>query len=271
MADFEDSNTPTWENTIEGQINLRDAVAGTIRFTSPSGKEYALGEKLATLLVRPRGWHLVEKHVLVDGEPVSAGLFDFGLYFFHNAQTLLEQGLGPVLLPAEDGEPPRGAALERHLRHGAGRDRHPAGHRSSATVLIETILAAFEMDEILYELREHSAGLNCGRWDYIFSVIKKFTSRPGLRAARPRPGHDDHPLHALLQPAGDQDLPPARRARDRRHGGADPDQERPRGQRRGAREGARPTRSARPTTATTAPGSPTRAWSRSRATPSTRS
>ena len=177
MADFEDSNTPTWENTIQGQINLRDAVNGTITFTNPDGKEYALGETLATLLVRPRGWHLIEKHVLVDGEPVSAGIFDLGLYLFHNAKTLLAKGSGPYFyLPK----------MESHLEARLWNDVFlviedelgiPPGSMR-ATVLIETILAAFEMDEILYELREHSAGLNCGRWDYIFSVIKKFRTRP---------------------------------------------------------------------------------------------
>ena len=177
MADFEDSNTPTWENTLQGQINLRDAVNGTITFTSPDGKEYALGETLATLLVRPRGWHLIEKHVLIDGEPVSAGIFDLALFAFHNAKTLLGKGSGPYFyLPK----------LESHLEARLWNDIFlviqeeigvPRGS-IRATVLIETILAAFEMDEILYELREHSAGLNCGRWDYIFSVIKKFRTRP---------------------------------------------------------------------------------------------
>jgi malate synthase len=177
MADFEDSNTPTWENTIQGQINLRDAVGGTITFASPDGKQYALGEELATLLVRPRGWHLIEKHVLVDGEPVSAGIFDLALFAFHNARPLLELGSGPYFyLPK----------LESHLEARLWNDIFlviqeeigiPRGS-IRATVLIETILAAFEMDEILYELREHSAGLNCGRWDYIFSVIKKFRTRP---------------------------------------------------------------------------------------------
>jgi malate synthase len=178
MADFEDSNTPTWENTVQGQVNLRDAVAGTITF-SGGGKDYALGEDLATLLVRPRGWHLIEKHVLIDGEPVSAGIFDLALYTFHNAATLLAKGSGPYFyLPK----------LESHLEARLWNDIFlmvqeeigiPRGSMR-ATVLIETILAAFEMDEILYELREHSAGLNCGRWDYIFSVIKKFRSRPGF-------------------------------------------------------------------------------------------
>ena len=176
MSDFEDSNTPTWENTIQGQINLRDAVNGTITLSS-GGKEYALGENLATLLVRPRGWHLLEKHVLVDGEPVSAGIFDFALYMFHNAKTLLAKGSGPYFyLPK----------MESHLEARLWNDiivmtqdeiGVPQGS-VRATVLIETILAAFEMEEILYELRDHSAGLNCGRWDYIFSVIKKFRSRP---------------------------------------------------------------------------------------------
>jgi len=173
MADFEDSNTPTWSNNIEGQHNLRDAIRGTIRYESPEGKKYQLGSKLATLMVRPRGWHLDEKHFLVDGKPISGSLFDFGLFFFHNAQTLLSKGTGPYFyLPK----------LENHLEARLWNDVFcfaqselgiPRGS-IRATVLIETILAAFEMDEILYELREHSAGLNCGRWDYIFSYIKKF-------------------------------------------------------------------------------------------------
>ena len=176
MSDFEDSNTPTWENTIQGQINLRDAVDGTISF-SQKGKEYALGENLATLLVRPRGWHLLEKHVTVDGEKVSAGIFDFALFMFHNAKNLLAKGSGPYFyLPK----------MESHLEARLWNDiivmtqdaiGVPQGS-VRATVLIETILAAFEMEEILYELRDHSAGLNCGRWDYIFSCIKKFRSRP---------------------------------------------------------------------------------------------
>ncbi|MGD9696360.1 MAG: malate synthase A [Thermoleophilia bacterium] len=176
MSDFEDSNTPTWENTIQGQINLRDAVNGTISFSS-GGKDYSLNDEIATLLVRPRGWHLDEKHFLVDGQPVSAGIFDLALYTFHNAKTKLAQGSGPYFyLPK----------LESHLEARLWNDIFvviqdeigiPQGS-IRATVLIETILAAFEMEEILYELRDHSAGLNCGRWDYIFSVIKKFRSRP---------------------------------------------------------------------------------------------
>ena len=178
MSDFEDSNTPTWSNTIDGQINLRDAVDGTISFSS-NGKEYALGENLATLLVRPRGWHLREKHVLIDGEQVSAGIFDFALFMFHNAKNLLAKGSGPYFyLPK----------MESHLEARLWNDiivrtqdeiGVPQGS-VRATVLIETILAAFEMEEILYELRDHSAGLNCGRWDYIFSCIKKFRTRPGF-------------------------------------------------------------------------------------------
>ncbi len=173
MADFEDSNSPTWQNNIEGQINLRDAIDGTIGFTSPEGKKYALAEKTAVLLVRPRGWHLVERHCLVDGKPMSGSLFDFGLFFFHNAKNLLAKGTGPYFyLPK----------MEHYLEARLWNDVFvfaqdyvgvPQGS-IRATVLIETILGAFHMDEILWELRDHSAGLNCGRWDYIFSFIKKF-------------------------------------------------------------------------------------------------
>ena len=176
MADFEDANAPTWSNNIEGQLNLRDAVRRTIEFSAPGGKTYRLNDKIATLLVRPRGWHLLEKHVLVDGKPVSASLFDFALYFFHNAKELIAHGSGAYFyLPK----------MESHLEARLWNDVFiraqtelglPVG-TIRATVLIETILAAFEMHEILYELRDHSAGLNCGRWDYIFSFIKKFRSR----------------------------------------------------------------------------------------------
>ncbi|HKV58934.1 MAG TPA: malate synthase A [Ktedonobacteraceae bacterium] len=177
MADFEDSLSPTWERTVSGQINLRDAVRRTITFSNPDGKQYALNEKTATLLVRPRGWHLIEKHVLIDGKPVSGGIFDFGLYFFHNVRALLERGTGPYFyLPK----------LENHLEARLWNDIFVMAQKElgipqgtiKATVLIETILATFEMDEILYELREHSSGLNCGRWDYIFSAIKKFRKIP---------------------------------------------------------------------------------------------
>ena len=172
MADFEDSNSPTWKNVIDGQVNLRDAVRRTISYTGPEGKSYRLDERTATLIVRPRGWHLDERHVLVGGRPISASLFDFGLYFFHNARELLARGTGPYFyLPK----------LESHLEARLWNDVFVWSQREvgiavgtvRATVLIETILAAFEMDEILYELRDHSAGLNCGRWDYIFSLIKK--------------------------------------------------------------------------------------------------
>jgi malate synthase len=177
MADFEDSNSPTWNNNIEGQHNLRDAIRGTIQYVSPEGKRYQLGPNPATLFVRPRGWHLDEKHFLVDGKPISASLFDFGLFFFHNAAALLSKGTGPYFyLPK----------MESHLEARLWNDVFSLAQdelgipRGSirATVLIETILAAFEMDEILYELRDHSAGLNCGRWDYIFSFIKKFRAHP---------------------------------------------------------------------------------------------
>ena len=197
MADFEDSNAPTWANNVEGQINLRDAVRRSISYDHPgTGKHYELNGETATLLVRPRGWHLDESHVLVDGEPVSGGLFDFGLYFFHNARELLSRGTGPYFyLPK----------LENHLEARLWNDVFVAAQEAlgiprgsiRATVLIETILAAFEMDEILYELREHSSGLNCGRWDYIFSYIKKFRARPGWTLPdRWRVGMDEHFLHS---------------------------------------------------------------------------
>ena len=172
MADFEDSNTPTWSNQIDGQVNLRDAIRRTISFTNEAGKAYRLDEKTATLIVRPRGWHLPEKHMLVDGKPVSGAIFDFALYMFHNAKELLARGSGPYFyLPK----------MESHLEARLWNDIFcltqddlgiPRG-TIKATCLIETLLAAFEMDEILYELKEHSAGLNAGRWDYIFSAIKK--------------------------------------------------------------------------------------------------
>ena len=182
MADFEDANSPTWANMIEGQINLRDAIRRTIAFTSPEGKEYRLNDAVAVLLVRPRGWHLVEKHLLIEDEPVAGGLFDFGLYFFHNARELIRRGSGPYFyLPK----------MESHLEARIWNDVFKLAQDElgiaegtiRATVLIETIPAAFEMDEILYELREHSAGLNCGRWDYIFSCIKRFRNKPDFLLA----------------------------------------------------------------------------------------
>jgi len=177
MSDFEDSNTPTWHNTILGQINLRDAVRRTITFESPEGKKYQLNDQIATLLVRPRGWHLNEKHVLVDGEPMSAGIFDFGLFFFHNAKEQLSRGTGPYFyLPKMESH--LEARLWNDIFVKAQDDLGVPQGTIKGCVLIETILAAFEMEEILYELREHSAGLNCGRWDYIFSCIKKFRTDP---------------------------------------------------------------------------------------------
>ena len=176
MADLEDANSPTWQNVVEGQANLQDAVRRQLSFTSPEGKEYRLNEQTAVLLVRPRGWHLPEKHVLVDGEPISASLFDFGLYFFHNAQETLRRGTGPYFyLPKLESH--LEARLWNDVFHAAQDELGLARGSIRATVLIETILAAFEMEEILYELREHMAGLNAGRWDYIFSVIKKFSRR----------------------------------------------------------------------------------------------
>ncbi len=177
MADFEDSNSPTWKNMIEGQYNLIDAVKGTINFKNPEGKSYSLNEKRAVLMVRPRGWHLDESHVLINGEPISGTLFDFGLYFFHNAQTLLKKGSGPYFYLAK---------MENHLEARLWNEVFVFAQKAlkipqgtiRATVLLETILAAFEMEEILYELKEHSAGLNAGRWDYLFSAIKKFRQWP---------------------------------------------------------------------------------------------
>jgi malate synthase len=176
MADFEDSNAPTWDNLLQGQINLRDAVRKSITFEQ-NGKQYRLKDKVAVLMPRPRGWHLEEKHVCIDGSPVAAGIFDFALYFFHCAGELLERGTGPYFyLPK----------LESHLEARLWNDIFNLAQdelgikRGSirATALIETVVAAFEMDEILWELREHSAGLNIGRWDYLFSCIKKFRLNP---------------------------------------------------------------------------------------------
>jgi malate synthase len=178
MADFEDANSPTWENCLDGQINMRDAARRTLTYTSPEGKSYQLKDKIATILARPRGWHLEEKHVLYNGARVSASLFDWGLYFFHNARALLARGSGPYFyLPK----------LESHLEarlwnevfiHAQAELGLPRG-TVRATVLIETITGAFEAEEILHELRDHISGLNCGRWDYMFSMVKKFRNHPG--------------------------------------------------------------------------------------------
>ncbi len=179
MADFEDANTPTWHNMVDGHINLRDAIEGTITYEGSDGRHYELGENPATLLVRPRGWHLPERHFLVDGDPVAGAFFDFGMYMFHNARTLLRSGSGPYFyLPK----------MESHLEARLWNDVFNFAQDAlgiergtiKATVLIETLPAAFEMNEILYELRDHSAGLNAGRWDYIFSAIKCFRDRPDM-------------------------------------------------------------------------------------------
>jgi malate synthase len=176
MADFEDSHSPTWSGTLDGQVNLCDAVRRTITFTSPDGKAYALAPRTAVLFVRPRGWHLVERHCEVDGSPVAGALFDFGLFFYHNAKEQLARGTGPYFyLPKLE------HYLEARLWNDVFRFAQDAlgvlPGTIRATVLIENVLAAFHMDEILWELRDHSAGLNCGRWDYIFSFIKTFADR----------------------------------------------------------------------------------------------
>lgn len=173
MADCEDALSPTWANEVQGQINLKDAVRRTIEFHNPDGRVYQLNEETATLLVRPRGWHLEERHMLVDGEAVSASLFDFGLYLFHNGAELLERGSGPYYYLAKL-ESYHEARLWNDVFRSAQETVGIPQGSIRATVLVETILAAFEMEEILYELRDHAAGLNAGRWDYIFSVIKKF-------------------------------------------------------------------------------------------------
>ncbi len=179
MTDFEDSNSPNWFNQIQGQVNLKDAIRGTISYTNEAGKVYKLNDKIATLQIRPRGWHLDEKHVTVDGQRVSGGIFDFGLVFFHNAKEQIARGFGPFYyLPK----------MESHLEARLWNDIFVLAQNElgiaqgtiKATVLLETILGTFEMEEILYELREHSAGLNAGRWDYIFSAIKKFKNKPGF-------------------------------------------------------------------------------------------
>ena len=177
MADFEDSNTPTWQNNLEGQINLRDAVNKTITYQSPEGKKYDLARQTAVLMVRPRGWHLNEKHFLIGGQEISASLFDFGLFFYHNAKNLVARGTAPYFyLPKMQSH--REARLWNDVFLFSENEMGISPGTIRATALIETIYAAFEMDEILYELRRYIAGLNCGRWDYIFSFIKAFRERP---------------------------------------------------------------------------------------------
>jgi malate synthase len=177
MADFEDANTPTWENMVSGHVNLIDAVKRKIDFTSPEGKRYTLNEQLATIIVRPRGWHLMEKHLLVDGTPIAGAFMDFGLYLFHNATEQLKRGSGPYFyLPKLESH--KEARLWNDIFVRAQEKLGLPKGTIKATVLVETFPAAFEMEEILYELRDHSAGLNAGRWDFIFSAIKKFNHRP---------------------------------------------------------------------------------------------
>jgi len=200
MADFEDASTPTWTNMVEGQFNLADAVRREIDYVDPNnGRTYRLNDKTAVLFVRPRGWHLLERHVTVDGKPMSGSLFDFGLYFFHNAKEALARGTGPYFyLPK----------MESHLEARLWNDVFVHAQETlgvpqksiKATVLIETILATFEMDEILWELRDHSAGLNCGRWDYIFSFIKKFREQAwAVLPDRAQVGMTSHFLRSYSQ------------------------------------------------------------------------
>ena len=200
MADFEDSNSPTWKNCIDGQINLKDAVNKTISFVHPTkDKVYKLNNELATLMVRPRGWHLQEKNVLINGKPISASLFDFGIYFYHNAKNLIKNSSGPYFyLPKLE------SYLEARLWNDvfifAQEELDIPNGTIKATVLIETIMAAFEMDEILYELKDHSVGLNCGRWDYIFSFIKKFKNHSDfILPDRSDVGMDRHFLNSYVK------------------------------------------------------------------------
>ena len=198
MADFEDANTPTWRNLIEGQRNLIDAIDRTIAFRNPDGKVYKLNEKTATLVVRPRGWHLDEKHFLVEGRPIAGALFDFGLYFFHNAKRLRENGTGPYFTCRSS----RATA-----RRGSGtifkwsQDAlHIPRGSIKATVLVEVITLAFEMDEVLYELREHSGGLNAGRWGHV-QHQQEVRGPAGIHTPRPRAGFDDRSVHARVHRA----------------------------------------------------------------------
>ena len=221
MADFEDANTPTWANMIIGQRNLRDAITGTLTYDGSDGRHYELSDDPATLLVRPRGWHLPERHLALGDEPMSGSLFDFGMYFFHSGPRLLAQDMAPYFyLPKMESH------LEARLwndvfcyaQDRVGMDRGTI----KATVLIETLPAAFEMDEILYELRDHSAGLNAGRWDYIFSAIKCFPDRPEMVLPDRGAVTMTVPfMHVLYRAAGGH-LPSPRGPRHGRHGGPDP-------------------------------------------------
>ncbi len=237
MADFEDATAPSWSNVIDGQINLYDAIRGNLSFDAEDGKEYRVGDVTPTIVVRPRGWRLCEKHISIDGRPLPAALVDFGLFFFHNAQKLIDGGAGPYFyLPK----------LESHLEARLWNDVFvqaqallgiPQG-TIRATVLIETLPAAFEMEEILYELRDHSSGLNAGRWDYIFSLHQDLRpARRRVRAAGPLADHHDHPVHAVVHRTAGLDLSSPGRACDRRDGGVRAEQGRPGGHRAGPGQG----------------------------------
>ena len=237
MADFEDANSPTWRNNLDGQANLIDAIERTIELDT--GEKTLPPRRRPGRPARPPARLAPRRSAtsLVDGDPVSGSLFDFGLYLFHNGRRLLDKGSGPYLyLPK----------LESHLEARLWNDVFVFAEEEldlppgsiKATVLIETILAAFEMEEILYELRDHSAGLNAGRWDYIFSIIKKFRENGRVRAPRSRAGDHDGPVHARLHRAPREDVPPPWRPRDGRHGGVRPEPARPRGQRGRAGQGS---------------------------------
>ena len=260
MADFEDANAPSWQNMIEGQINLRDAIMGTITYDGSDGRHYELVDDPATLLVRPRGWHLDERHVRVDGQPVSGGLFDFGMYYFNSGPPLIASGLAPFFyLPK----------MESHLEARLWNDvfdyaEDRVGMQRGtikATVLIETLPAAFEMDEILYELRDHSAGLNAGRWDYIFSSIKCFADRREMVL----PDRGDVTMTVPFMRAYTELWPPPATGAAPTRWAAWPRSSRRAATRRPTRRrwpGCAPTRSARSSRATTGPGWPTRTWYR---------
>ena len=261
MADFEDANAPTWRNMVQGQINLRDAIDRTITYEGSDGRHYELRDDPATLLVRPRGWHLPERHLLVDGEPMAGGLFDFGLYVFHCARRLLVGGSGPYFyLPKLESH--REARLWNDVFVFAEEILGMSRGTIKATVLIETLPAAFEMEEILYELREHSAGLNAGRWDYIFSAIKCFPDRPEMVLPDRSDVTHDRALHARVHGAAGRGLSPPRRPRDGRYGGADSVPARRGGQRAGAARLSGRIRNGRSGRDTTARGSPIRTWFR---------
>ena len=241
LADLEDANTPHWRNVVGGQVVLRDAVRRTLAFTSPEGREYRLREDgdLPTIVPRPRGWHLPERHLLVDGEPAVGALVDAGLYLFHNAREQLERGSGPYFyLPKMEGHL-EAALWALVFDHAEQVLDLPAGS-IRATMLIETIPAAFEMEEMLHALGSHATGLNAGRWDYLFSVIKTFRDAgPALRAPRPRRGDDDRADDARLHRPARRRLPPPRRHGDRRDGRRHPQPARRRGQRAGPGQGPR--------------------------------